>query len=48
VFGDIKKLNDEVEVYLNRASLPSSVIPGDKAKAASGITLRKLTPARRR
>lgn len=44
VFGDLDKLNDEVEGYIARGSLPSSVLSADRIKASTNVTLRKLTP----
>jgi len=42
VFGDLDKLDDEVEAYVRRRSLPSWLVPADKIKAATAVALRPL------
>lgn len=44
VFGDLDKLNGEIESYIAQGSLPSSVLSAERIKAATNVTLRKLTP----
>jgi tetratricopeptide (TPR) repeat protein len=43
-FGDLDKLNSEVNAYLNRHSLPTSQFTADKMKADTDVTVRKLSP----
>lgn len=43
VFGDLGKLDSELETYLHRSSFPGTVIPADRIKASTQVTLHKLT-----
>ncbi|RVU04459.1 hypothetical protein EOE18_11725 [Novosphingobium umbonatum] len=42
VFGDLAKLDDEVETYVRRSTFPSWLVPADKIKTATTVNLRPL------
>jgi tetratricopeptide (TPR) repeat protein len=42
VFGDLDKLDDEVETYVRRSTFPSWLVPADKIKVATAVSMRPL------
>jgi tetratricopeptide (TPR) repeat protein len=43
VFGDLDKLDSELETYLHRSKLPGAVLSADQVKASTQVSLRKLS-----